>query len=252
MNDYASGRFVRLQHPPDRPPVEPPGPEKPPVEPPEPGEPPVKPPGPGDPPVEPPDPGRPPMKPPEPDEPPRKAQDIRMRYNMPDRTTRIHASLPGVLFFASFMLITSAGATPADDTAPPTEPAETIDMQTVQKDWAEALASLKQYSAAQRDQAMIEAEAMLRNMDDQIEALEARAREEWTELSDSARQQRQATLHGLRQQRSELAEWYGGMKHSSADAWSSVKQGFIEAYGTLRDSFSEARTEFYDSEQPSQ
>lgn len=250
MNDNAPSHFGKLQHPPDRPPVKPPGPGKPPVEPPGPEKPPVKPPEPGEPPVEPPDPDRPPIKSPEPDQPPRKAQDIRMKHNM---TTRIHASLPGLLFGATFVLMTSgAGAAPSDDTAPPADRAETADTQALQQDWAQALATLKQYSAAQRDQAMIEAEAMLRVMDDRIDMLEARARDEWTELSDSVRQQRKATLRGLRQQRNELAEWYGGMKHSSTDAWSSVKQGFIEAYGTLRDSFTEASAEFNDSDRQSQ
>ncbi len=173
-----------------------------------------------------------------------------MKPNMANRITRIHASLPGLLFGAIFVLMTSgAGAAPADDTAPP---AETADTQALQKDWAQALATLKQYSAAQRDQAMIEAEAMLRNMDARIDTLEARARDEWTDLSASVRQQREATLRGLRQQRNELAEWYGGMKHSSTDAWGSVKQGFIEAYGTLRDSFTEARAEFNENDQQSQ
>lgn len=176
-----------------------------------------------------------------------------MKHNMTNRTTRFRASLSGLLFGATFVLMTSgAGAAPSDDSVPPAEMAETADTHELQQDWAQALATLKQYSAAQRDQAMIEAEAMLRNMDDRIDMLEARAIDEWTELSDSVRQQREASLRGLRQQRNELAEWYGGMKHSSADAWGSVKQGFIEAYGALRDSFTEARAEFNDSDQQSQ
>jgi TolA-binding protein len=123
------------------------------------------------------------------------------------------------------------------------------DLSEVQREWAETVEALKSYSATQRDAAVSKAEQTLQAMDRRIEELEARTGRQWDELSDSAREARQATLRTLRAQRNQVAEWYGAMKHSSASAWGAVKQGFIESYGTLSDSFAKAWNEFDSDEQ---
>lgn len=118
----------------------------------------------------------------------------------------------------------------------------------LKRECAETVDALKQYSAAQRDVAVDKAEQTLEAMDRRIEQLEARTRQQWGKLTQSAREARETTLQRLRVQRNQAAEWYGGMKHSSAGAWESVKQGFIDSYAVLSDSFRKARDEFGDDD----
>lgn len=118
----------------------------------------------------------------------------------------------------------------------------------LRQEWAEAVDALNSYSAAQREAAVARAKTTLQAMDARIEQLQVQADEQWDELSESARQKRQATLRALREQRNRVAEWYGGMKHSSASAWSDVKDGFIGAYGILNRSFGRALAEFNSDE----
>lgn len=121
----------------------------------------------------------------------------------------------------------------------------------VKHEWGEAVEVLGNYSAAQRDAAVASAERTLTAMDQRIERLEARTRQQWGKLTQSAREARELTLRKLRAQRNQVAEWYGGMKHSSAGAWESVKQGFIDSYAVLSESFSAAREEFGDDSEES-
>lgn len=144
--------------------------------------------------------------------------------------------------------VLAAGAAIAQTqmTAPqdPQAPADISSYEKLKQEWSEAMASLKNYSADQRDAALEQSRETLATMDTYMEALEARTREEWGELSTSAREKRVAALRALRAQRNDLAEWYGAMKHSSASAWDEMKQGFIGAYGALSESFGEAWESF--------
>src|SRR5882762_7446781 len=53
-----------------------------------------------------------------------------------------------------------------------------------------------------------------------------------------------AALDELRRERNEAAEWYGGLKHSSAESWEQVKTGFVKSYEVLKESFAKARKGF--------
>jgi len=108
--------------------------------------------------------------------------------------------------------------------------------------------ALNGYSATQREAAVAKAKTTLQAIDARIEQLEAQANDQWDQLSQSAREKRQATLRALREQRNRVAEWYGGMKHSSASAWDDVKDGFIGAYGILNRSFGAALDAFHSDE----
>jgi len=138
----------------------------------------------------------------------------------------------------------AAAAIAADQATRDESAAVGADLDQVKREWAETVEALKHYSAAQRDAAVDRAEQTLNAMDRRIEDLEARTRQQWDKLTQSAREAREASLHTLRTQRNQAAEWYGGMKHSSAGAWESVKQGFIDSYAVLSDSFRKARDEF--------
>ncbi|MDA3869048.1 MAG: hypothetical protein PF589_03695 [Gammaproteobacteria bacterium] len=123
-----------------------------------------------------------------------------------------------------------------------------VEAQEMKKEWSEAVETLKQYSATQRDEALSQAQQTLTAMDRRIEQLQTRAETEWQSMSKNIRERREETLRNLRQERNELAEWYGGMKYSSDNAWEEVKQGFINAYGSLSKSFSRAQSEFSESD----
>ena len=111
-------------------------------------------------------------------------------------------------------------------------------------EWAEAMATLKDYTADKRDKAIAETEAALKAIDTEIDKLQRKTNQEWQELSKEAREKREAALAQLRKQRNDVAEWYGALKNSSAGAWEEVKSGFIKSWNTLSTAFVDASEEF--------
>jgi len=104
--------------------------------------------------------------------------------------------------------------------------------------------AIKDYTVAQRDEAIKSAKAALDDADAGIRRLERKLDNDWDKMDEAARKKARATLDALRRQRNEIAEWYGGLKHSSAESWEQVKAGFVKSYEVLRDSFARARKEF--------
>ena len=119
----------------------------------------------------------------------------------------------------------------------------TTGAEEVEQEVKEAMRAIRSFSAQQKDDAVARAEQALKKLDAQIDRMEERLREEWSDLDRAARQKSRATLQRLREQRNELAEWYGGMKHGSMDAWERLKEGFLKSYGELELAFQEARNE---------
>src|SRR5712691_8953638 len=104
--------------------------------------------------------------------------------------------------------------------------------------------ALKDYTVAQRDEALKQAKAALDDVDARIRRMERKLDNEWDKMDQAARRRSRAALNALRRERGELAEWYGGLKHSSAESWEQVKAGFVKSYEVLRQSFAKARKEF--------
>jgi flagellar motility protein MotE (MotC chaperone) len=152
---------------------------------------------------------------------------------------KIALPLP-VLLVAAIM--GSAGVAYADDEGEGV--ADSVELETVQEEWAEAVEALKGYSVNQREVAVEKAGEVLEDMDERIEVLQEKTVDEWESLSAETREARLEALRALVKQREELAEWYGGMKHSSAQAWGEVREGFIGAYGVLQDAWVDAAEEF--------
>ena len=119
---------------------------------------------------------------------------------------------------------------------------------TAQKDLANkveaAAAAIKNYSVAQKDEAINSAKATLEDLDMRIRHMEERLDQEWSQMDKVARATARDTLSKLHEQRTELADWYGQLKQSSAAAWEQVRQGFIESYEVLRASVNKAQTGF--------
>jgi len=104
--------------------------------------------------------------------------------------------------------------------------------------------AIKDYTLAQRDDALKEAKAALDDVDARIRRMERKLDKEWDKMDQATRKRSRATLNALRRERGELAEWYGGLKHSSAESWEQVKAGFVKSYEVLRESFAKARKQF--------
>ena len=104
--------------------------------------------------------------------------------------------------------------------------------------------AIKDYTVAQRDEAIKNAKAALDDLDSRIGRLERKLDSEWERMDQAARKKSRATLNALRRERNEAAEWYGGLKHSSAESWEQVKAGFVKSYDVLKESFAKARKQF--------
>jgi len=103
--------------------------------------------------------------------------------------------------------------------------------------------AIKDYTVAQRDEAVRQAKAALDDADTRIRRMERKLDNEWGKMDEAARKRSRAALNALRRERGELAEWYGGLKHGSAESWEQVKAGFVKSYDVLRKSFAKARKE---------
>ncbi len=104
--------------------------------------------------------------------------------------------------------------------------------------------AIKNYTVAQRDEAVKKAKAALDDADRSIRRMERKLDREWEKMDQAGREKGRETLNALRKERNELAEWYGGLKHSSAEAWEEVKTGFVKSYQALKESFAKARKQF--------
>ena len=104
--------------------------------------------------------------------------------------------------------------------------------------------AIKDYTLAQRDEAVKQAKAALDDLDRRIGRMERKLDNDWERMDQAARKKARATLDALRRERNEAAEWYGALKHSSAESWEQVKAGFEKSYDVLRESFAKARKKF--------
>ena len=141
-----------------------------------------------------------------------------------------------VLFLTAILW---SGVAPAATTAD-----EAAAEQDVSKKIEEAMAAIKHYSVAQKDDAMQKSKLALAELDKRIDKLERRMKKDWQKMDKAAREAAQATLKKLRKQRAELAKWYDEVARSSASAWEHVKKGFTDSYDTLRESIDKAQKEF--------
>lgn len=114
----------------------------------------------------------------------------------------------------------------------------------VRKEVSEAVRAIGDYTAEQRDAAVVKAKEALAATDRHIEQLQEKIDRNWSSMSETARENARTAMHNLQQQRTELAEWYGGLKHSSTKAWEDIKQGFAKSYEALGESLEKAGEEF--------
>ena len=107
-----------------------------------------------------------------------------------------------------------------------------------------AAEAIKNYTVAQKDDAIKSAKATLDELDAHIKQMEDRLDKEWNQMDKAARDTARASIRKLREQRTDLADWYGQLKQSSAAAWEHVRQGFVDSYEALRSSVAKAQKDF--------
>lgn len=148
---------------------------------------------------------------------------------------KIYKTAYAILIGAFIGFFSVMPAFPAD---PPAE------KKAVGKEVKEAVEAIKEYSAEQKDEAVKKGKAVLDNLDDHIEQLEARMKKDWDRMGDSARKTAKTSLESIQKQRDEMAKWVGSMKQSSSGAWEEVKKGFVESARSLSESFDKAADQF--------
>ncbi len=117
-------------------------------------------------------------------------------------------------------------------------------IEEVKQKTQELLETLKNYSAEERDEAMLKTKAALDNMDKRIDALKTHTYNNWDKMDKATRDKSRASLQALQNQRTRVAEWYGSFKSSSDDAWGRMKNGFSDAYTALHDAWEKSEEEF--------
>jgi hypothetical protein len=110
---------------------------------------------------------------------------------------------------------------------------EPITIDDVQAELSDVYGAIARYSLQERDEALDAAEQSLDRIDAEIDVLENRARENWEDMSQAARDRTSAALQDLRARRNRLGEMYGAMTHGTDAAWDELVAGFTNAWDEL-------------------
>src|SRR5258705_13117305 len=90
--------------------------------------------------------------------------------------------------------------------------------------------AIKNYTVAQRDEAIKNAKAALDDADRRIDRMERKLDGEWERMDQGARKRARATLEALRRERNEAAEWHGGGPHIPTESAVRVSSGCLTIY----------------------
>ena len=112
----------------------------------------------------------------------------------------------------------------------------------VQSEIAEALNAIKTYGYQERDQALKKADQLLLKLDTRIDAQEAQMREDWQDMTETAREKASKSLERLKLSRDKLGTQYETLTQGSEAAWDELKDGFYNAYDELRAAWDNADT----------
>ena len=151
------------------------------------------------------------------------------------KLTKTSRSACLLLLLAIFGLTSLCSAAPASDKT---------SLEDVKKESKDLIQTLKGYSAAQRDEAIIRIKVTLDDLDQRITALEATIDANWEKMDKTARENARLRLQELHKERTEVAEWYGSLKSSSAEAWEQTKRVFSDAYKDLNAAWEKSEIEF--------
>lgn len=120
---------------------------------------------------------------------------------------------------------------------------ETVNVEEVQKKLSKAMDSVSEYTVQQREEAVENSKEVLAEIDEEIEELEVRVRDNWAGMKEETRESSSAALQKVRTQRNELAEKFGALKDGSDSAWDEIKSGFSTAWHDLKSAWKDADAE---------
>lgn len=113
----------------------------------------------------------------------------------------------------------------------------------VRQEVSEAMDAIADYSAQQKDQALTEAREALDQIDAEIGRQEQVLRENWEDMSESARAAASERLADLRAARNELGERYGALSTGTQEAWDELNSGFSDAWQAFSDAWGDSETD---------
>ena len=143
--------------------------------------------------------------------------------------------------FALIMVIGILGVVPLCYAQPENTNAS---IEEVKKETQDLLQTIGSYSVGKKDEAVQKAKEALNNLDERIDALEAKVDKNWDKMTETARMHARENLKTIRKLRNQAAEWYGSMETSSTDAWDHLKNGFSKAYKALANAWEKSEKEF--------
>lgn len=147
-----------------------------------------------------------------------------------------HRILNAPIGFAALLAVSAApGLSLASNQT--SDEANTPDHASVQQEFSKAFAAIKDFSAEQRDEAVAKTEALLAELDAELEEQQSAIQANWQSMTEATREESRDALRALKQERNDLAEWLGGIKHGSDEAWDDMVNGFTAAYADFTDAW---------------
>lgn len=110
----------------------------------------------------------------------------------------------------------------------------------VRAEIGQAMDAVASYTEQERDQALAKARAALLRLDAEIDRRERALRENWSEMSEAARETAEARLQDLRQARNRLGERFGALETGASTGWDELKTGFSDAWGAFSEAWGAA------------
>lgn len=147
-----------------------------------------------------------------------------------------------MLAAAALMLATTTNVWAQPDTTegtPTVKPPDTTAMRIHARD---TMQDIKQYSAAQKDQALAKAREGMTTLDRQIDQVQASIKKGWKNMSQDARLKKQSALGKLKEDRKQLQAQYEDLKSASAGNWEQAKIHFGNAWDSTRQAWRDLTT----------
>ncbi|MGI3211482.1 hypothetical protein ACROSR_10240 [Roseovarius tibetensis] len=147
----------------------------------------------------------------------------------PDGSTFMRVLSAGMLALALGLAIPALAQEDQDQAAQ-----DSLDVEEVQSEIDEAFETISEYSADQRDEALVAVRESLNDIDTEIARLEQRARENWADMSEATQTRTRNALDDLRERRNELSEAFGALGQGADSAWDELQDGLADAWSGVK------------------
>lgn len=132
----------------------------------------------------------------------------------------------------------------------PAVSADETSLETVKREFGDAMDALAGFTAEQRGQAVDKARRLLSDLDGDLAVLQARMRARINEMDGTTRDQLRDALENLKTRRDAVHAALTHMDSESAQAaWSELKSGFAASYAALMAAVAEARAAYAEAKE---